>query len=99
MNRFYPISLSTLKDKFSLSVKTTVAASAATLPFKITSFGILSLVSIPTNLVLVSFSEFLIIPLGLLSFLIFLVSKTIVTPFLYACFFLTQIFLWGNSQL
>lgn len=98
MNRFYPIRLSTFKDKFSSSVKTTVAASAATLPFIITSFGILSLVPIPTNLILVPFSEFLIIPLGLLSFLVFLVSKTIVIPFLYASVFLTKIFLWGNSQ-
>jgi competence protein ComEC len=98
MNRFYPIRLSTLKDKFSSSVKTTLAASLATLPFIITSFGIFSLVSIPANLVLVPLSEFLIVPLGLLSFLTFLISESIAIPFLYANVFLTKLFLWGNDQ-
>lgn len=98
MNRFYPLKLNTFKDKFSSSVKTTIAASAATLPFIITSFGILSLVSIPANLILVPFSEFLIVPLGLLSFSAFLVSKTIAMPFLYINVFLTKLFLWGNNQ-
>lgn len=42
MNRFYPLKLNTFKDKLSSSIKTTIAASAATLPFIITSFGILS---------------------------------------------------------
>jgi len=98
MNRFYPLKLNTFKDKLSSSVKTTVAASAATLPFIITSFGILSLVSIPANLILVPFSEFLRVPLGLLSFLAFLTSKTIAIPFLYANVFLTKLFLWRNSQ-
>ncbi len=98
MNRFYPLKLNTFKDKLSSSIKTTIAASAATLPFIIASFGILSLVSIPANLILVPFSEFLIVPLGLLSFLAFLVSKTVAMPFLYADVFLTKLFLWGNSQ-
>ncbi len=98
MNKFYPFKLSTLKDKFSSSVKTTIAASAATLPFIITSFGIFSFVSIPANLILVPFSEFLIVPLGLLSFLAFVMSKTIAMPFLYADIFFTKLFLWGNSQ-
>lgn len=98
IDRFYPLRLNTFKDKLSSSVKTTIAASTATLPFIITSFGVFSLVSIPANLILVPFSEFLIVPLGLLSFLAFVVSKTIAMPFLYADILLTKLFLWGNSQ-
>ncbi len=93
MNKFYPLKLNTFKDKLLSSVKTTVAASFATLPFIVNSFGTISTVSIPANLVAVPLVEFLIVPIGLLSFLSFLASDSVAQVFLFLDVFLIKLFL------
>ncbi|MGH7889999.1 MAG: ComEC/Rec2 family competence protein, partial [Thermodesulfobacteriota bacterium] len=82
MHRSYPFRLATIKDKFLTSIKTTCAASFATLPFIINSFGVFSVISVPANLIFVPLVEFLIVPIGLISFLLFLLSETLATPLL-----------------
>jgi competence protein ComEC len=98
MHRFYPFKLATLQDKLLSSVKTTIAASFATLPFIINSFGVLSVVSIPVNLVFVPLVEFLLVPMGLISFLAFLISERVAAPFLYADVYLVKLLIWGTQQ-
>jgi competence protein ComEC len=93
MHKFYPLKLNTFKDKLLSSVKTTVAASLATLPFIVNIFGTISIVSIPANLVTVPLVEFLIVPLGLLSFLAYLVSEIVARAFLFLDVFLIKLFL------
>lgn len=61
-------------------IKTTCAATFATLPLLIESFGVIPLVSIPANMILVPLVELIIVPLGLLSFLAFTVSEHIAVP-------------------
>lgn len=72
VNRFYPIKLGTTRDLVTTAVKTTCAATFATLPLILNSFGVLPVVSIPANLVFVPLVELLIVPLGLVSFVVFL---------------------------
>jgi competence protein ComEC len=99
MHKFYPLRLNTLKDKILSSVKTTIAASFATLPLIINSFGVLPVISIPANLIFVPLVEFLIVPFGLLSSLAFLVSESIAALLLYINVFLVEFLLWGIDQL
>ncbi|HEX3033595.1 MAG TPA: DNA internalization-related competence protein ComEC/Rec2 [Thermodesulfobacteriota bacterium] len=98
MHRLYPFKLATFEDKFLSSVKTTVAASFATLPFIINSFGVLSVVSIPANLVFVPLVEFLLVPLGLISFLLFFISERIAAPFIYVDAYLVKSLILGTQQ-
>ena len=79
-HKFYPFRFGTLKDKAATLIKTTCAATFATFPLIINSFGILPVVSIPSNMILVPLVELLIVPLGLLSFLAFAVSEHIAGP-------------------
>jgi len=79
-HKFFPFRFGTLKDKASTLIKTTCAATFATFPLIINSFGILPLVSIPANIILVPLVELLIVPLGLLSFLAFTVSEHLAWP-------------------
>ncbi len=76
-HKFYPFKFGTLEDKARTLIKTTCAATFATFPLIINSFGILPVVSIPANMILVPLVELLIVPLGLLSFLAFTVSEHI----------------------
>ncbi|MEW6145781.1 MAG: ComEC/Rec2 family competence protein [Thermodesulfobacteriota bacterium] len=76
-HKFFPFRFGTLRDKAATLVKTTCAATFATFPLIINSFGILPLVSVPANIVLVPLVELLIVPLGLLSFLVFMISERI----------------------
>ncbi len=76
-HKFYPFRFGTLRDKAATLVKTTCAATFATFPLIINSFGILPVVSIPANIVFVPLVELLIVPLGLLSFLAFTISDHI----------------------
>jgi len=99
MHRSYPFKLGTFKDKLLSSVKTTLAASFATLPFIIESFGVLSVASGPANLIFVPLVEFLMVPIGLLSFLAFLISKGIAILLLYFNAFLVGSILWGIDEL
>ena len=99
MHKFYPFKLNTFKDKLFTSVKTTVAASFATLPFIINTFGTVSIVTIPANLVAVPFVEFLIVPLGLITFLTFLVSEVVARVFLYGDVFLIKLLILGTKEL
>jgi competence protein ComEC len=99
MHKFYPFKLDTISDKFFTSIKTTCAASFATLPFIINSFGVFPVVSVPANLIFVPLVEFLSVPLGLVSFLVFLISEAIATPILYANVFLIKSLLWGTHKL
>ncbi len=99
MHRSYPFRLATIKDKFLTSIKTTCAASFATLPFIINSFGVFSVISVPANLIFVPLVEFLIVPIGLISFLVFLLSETIATPLLHVNVYLIKSLLWGSNAL
>jgi competence protein ComEC len=99
MHRFYPLKVNTLKDKLLSSVKTTVAATLATLPFIINSFGTISTVSIPSNLIAVPIVEFLIVPLGLISFLTYLISELVARVFISIDAFLIKLLLSGTEEL
>ena len=80
VHNFYPFRFGTLRDKLYSLIKSTVAAGFVTLPLVVNSFGILTLVSIPANVLLLPLVEFLIIPLGLLSLLAFLISPYLAEP-------------------
>jgi competence protein ComEC len=99
MHRLYPFKLNTLSDKLLTSVKTTCAASIATLPFIVNSFGVFPVVSAPANLIFVPFVEFLIVPLGLLSFCGFLISEAIATPIINIIVFLVKLLILGTQQI
>jgi len=99
INRYYPLRFDTFRGKIISSVKITLAASFATLPFIINSFGVLSLISVPANLIFVPLVEFLIVPLGLLSILAFSVSETIALPLLLLNGFLIKIMILGAQML
>ena len=99
MHRFYPFKLNTFKNKFLTSVKTTAAASFVTLPLIINSFGVLPLVSIPANLIFVPVVEFLVVPVGLLSFLAFLLSGVLAGALLFVDVMLIKSILWGTERL
>ncbi len=73
-HKFYPFKFATLRDKIYSLIKTTVAATLATFPLVANSFGILPLVSIPANLLLIPLVEIIIVPISLISFLVFLIS-------------------------
>ena len=83
VHKFYPFKFHSLTDKLNSLVKSALAAGFATLPFVVNTFGILPLVSIPANVVLIPFVEFLIIPLGLISVLAFLISPYLAEPIIY----------------
>ncbi len=99
INKLYPIRLNTFKDKFPSSVKVTLAASFATLPFIINSFGDFSVVSVPANPISVPLVELFIVPLGLVSFSCFLISKTLARFFVSADIFVIKSLLWGIGHL
>src|SRR5690606_40644012 len=83
VNRFYPLELGTTRDFVLTTVKTTCAATFATLPLVLNSFGVLPLVSIPANLIFVPLVELLIVPLGLVSFALFLISPHVASLFIW----------------
>jgi len=99
INRYYPLRFNTFKEKIISSVRITLAASFATLPFIINSFGVLSLISIPANLIFVPLVEFLIVPIGLLSILAFSLSETIALPLLSLNVFLIKMLIFGVQGL
>ncbi|NIP37896.1 MAG: hypothetical protein GWO07_02435 [Candidatus Dadabacteria bacterium] len=51
-------------------------ATIFTLPLIINSFGILSLLSVPANLLFIPLVEFIIVPTGLISFMLFNISSS-----------------------
>lgn len=95
VNWFYPIKLGTTRDFVMTTVKTTCAATFATLPLILNSFGVLPVVSIPANLVFVPLVELLIVPLGLVSFVVFLVSPYAASLFICINMLLTEMMIFG----
>ncbi|MGQ0793720.1 MAG: ComEC/Rec2 family competence protein [Deltaproteobacteria bacterium] len=98
VNRFYPLKVATFGDKILSSAKTSLAASLATMPFIVNHFGILSLVSVPANLLCVPFIEFIATPLGLLSFLTYFVSEAATAALLQANVLLVKSVIWASDQ-
>ncbi|NIP30565.1 MAG: hypothetical protein GTN99_05240, partial [Candidatus Dadabacteria bacterium] len=76
IHHFYPLHIHSFKDKLFTSLKTTAIATVFTLPLIINSFGILSLLAVPANLIFIPLVEFIIIPMGLISFIIFNISTS-----------------------
>ena len=99
VHRFYPFRFGTLSDKLHSLIKSTVAAGFITLPLVVNSFGILPLVSIPANVLLVPFVEFLVIPLGLLSLLAFVISPYLAEPFISVNTALLDVVVFGIGKL
>ncbi len=99
VNKFYPFRFGTLRDNLLSILKTTCAATFATFPFIVNSFGILSVVSLPANLVIVPFVELLIVPLGLISFLAFLVSPFIAAPLLSLNIYFIEMLIFAIERL
>lgn len=99
VNRFYPIKLGTTRDFVTTAVKTTCAATFATLPLILNSFGVLPVVSIPANLVFVPLVELLIVPLGLVSFVVFLVSPYAASLFIWINMLFTEMMIFGIGLL
>ncbi len=71
----YPFKSTTLSDKTLSAIKATTAATIGTFPMVVNSFGYLPILSIPTNLLIVPFIELFIIPLGLVSLLLYLLTE------------------------
>ena len=99
VNRFYPIKLGTTRDLVMTAVKTTCAATFATLPLILNSFGVLPVVSIPANLVFVPLVELLIVPLGLVSFVVFLFWPYAASFFIWINMLLTEMMIFGIGLL
>ena len=71
IHSFYPLEINTGFDKLKSALKTTIAATLITLPLTVNTFGYLPVFSIPANLVLIPLVEFCIVPLALVSLIIF----------------------------
>ncbi len=77
LHNYYPLNVSTLKDKIISGLKVTSAASFCTLPFTVNSFGYLPVSTIPANLLIVPLIEILVMPLSILSISFFRISEYI----------------------
>lgn len=99
VHKFYPFKFATLRDKLYSLVKSAAAAGFATLPFVVNTFGILPLVSIPANVILIPFIEFLIIPLGLISLFAFLISPYLAEPVISFNMVLIDMVVFGIGKL
>jgi len=99
VNRFYPLELGTTRDFVLTTVKTTCAATFATLPLALNSFGVLPVVSIPANLIFVPLVELLIVPLGLVSFALFLISPYVASLFIWLNMLFTEMMIFGIGLL
>ncbi|MGB7292412.1 MAG: DNA internalization-related competence protein ComEC/Rec2 [Thermodesulfobacteriota bacterium] len=99
VNKFYPSKFGSFSEKIISSAKITMGASFATIPLIVNSFGILSLISLPANLIFVPLVEFLIVPLGLISFLLFSVNEYLAVPFLSLNVYLIRILIFGIEKL
>ncbi len=99
VNRFYPLELGTARDFVLTTVKTTCAATFATLPLVLNSFGVLPVVSIPANLIFVPLVELLIVPLGLVSFALFLISPYVASLFIWLNMLFTEMMIFGIGLL
>jgi competence protein ComEC len=99
VNKFYPLKFGSFYEKVISSSKITLGASFATIPLVVNSFGILSFISVPANLIFVPLVEFLIVPLGLISFLLFSVSEYLAVPFLDFNIYLIGILVFGIEKL
>jgi competence protein ComEC len=98
-HKFYPFKFTTLEDKFYSLVKTAAAATLVTFPLVANSFGILPLVSIPANLILVPLVEIIVVPLSLVSFLVFLISPYIAGFLISLNIFFIEILMFGVETL
>ncbi|MEE9213597.1 MAG: ComEC/Rec2 family competence protein [Thermodesulfobacteriota bacterium] len=90
VHRYYPFKFNSIEDKFISCLKSTVVASLATLPLIANTFGILSLAAVPTNLVLIPVVEFLIVPIGLFSFLSYMIEPDIAFIFIQLDIYLIE---------
>jgi competence protein ComEC len=99
VNRFYPLRIGTTRDLVLTAVKTTCAATFATLPLILNSFGVLPVVSIPANLIFVPLVELLIVPLGLVSFVVFLISPYAASLFIWINMLFTEMMIFGIGLL
>ena len=99
VNRFYPLKVGSFSEKIISSSKITLGASFTTIPLIVNSFSILSLISLPANLIFVPLVEFLIVPLGLISFLVFSVNEYLAMPFLTLNVYLIRILIFGIEKL
>lgn len=77
VHSFYKLEISTGFDKIKTALTTTIAATLITLPLVINTFGYIPLFSVPANLILIPFVEFIIVPLGLLSLITFKISSSL----------------------
>ena len=98
-HKYFPFRFGTLRDKAATLIKTTCAATFATFPLIINSFGILPVVSIPANMIMVPLVELLIVPLGLLSFLAFMISGHIAEPLISVNIHFIRMMVFGIGKL
>ena len=98
-HKYFPFRFGTLKDKAATLIKTTCSATFATFPLIINSFGILPVVSIPANIIIVPLVELLIVPLGLLSFLAFMISGHIAEPLISVNIHFIRMMVFGIGKL
>lgn len=97
-NKVFPYKFNTIEDKFYSLIKTTVAASLATFPLVANSFGVLPLVSIPANVMIVPFVEFVIVPISLISFIGYLISPDFAEILISINIFLIEILIFGVKE-
>lgn len=99
INKFYPLKFGNFYERVISGAKITMGASFATMPLIVNSFGILSLISLPANLIFVPLVEFLIVPLGLISFLLFCLNEYLAVPLLTLNVYLIRILMLGIEKL
>lgn len=95
IHKLIPFKTATFKDKIITTAKTTVGAGFVTLPIIINSFGLIPALSIPANLVFIPLVEFFIVPMGMLSFLAYLVSDSLSLPLIKLTMAGVGILTWG----
>jgi len=99
LNTVYPFKFATFTDKFVSLLKTTGAATFATFPLIIGSFGIFPLAAVPANLFVVPFVELFVVPLGLISFLTFVMSASVAVPLLSLDLFFIKMLIFAVGKL
>ncbi|MCH8029900.1 MAG: ComEC/Rec2 family competence protein [Candidatus Dadabacteria bacterium] len=95
IHKLTPFKTATFKGKVISSAKTTVGAGFMTLPIIINTFGLIPVLSIPANLVFIPLVGFFIVPMGMLSFLVFLLSDSLSLPLIKITMAGVNILMWG----
>ena len=99
VNKVVPLSAASLWDKVSSVALTTVGAGFAALPIVVNTFGVLPILSIPSNLLFIPLVELCIVPLGMISFLLWLVFPGLAQVAIYPSIIVTELLMRGVESI